>query len=647
MKEDSEESKYDDPSAIAAAIETRTCGIIKACVAQLKLKSKNDRVKTQIFSLLNVMASSPSGVGEAKEFSSLFATLRLTLAPSTSKSLKLDCLNFLHATITSPNHSTALLRAPVLSVLPLVCDAVAEDWFRVIAGALRVLSAIPELLITPPQDAMSDDAPVATPLAASEIKTHVDSLFSAIQPRLEENDLDAEIKEAAISAMGDLVARLGDTIDKKKVANVLTLLLERMGNDVTRVCALKTIGKIAESPLKIDVSDILADATEELAIFLRQHSRSLKLSSLETLSALIQSNSAKIADPLFSLVLTEAAPLISDSDLQIANLAIAVTYDVLAASKKSVSVIKTTTMPPLLVLSASPLLQGQALITACKFLEELVLADDAALTFSDVLDSLLNTVENDAKQSSIINIARCIAAISAVTSKKQRSAVVDDLLTDVNSAADTKRRVALLTLGSLGERVDLSAVKGLSKSIINSFTSEDDASKSAASIALGRVAVGAMGMYLPIILGELKAAKGNNAAVYLVMSSLREVITTHRAKSAMLSESEVATILPHLVALADSEEEGIRSICSECFGAFASMAPEKILPTLTQLADENRGRTDDEAAARMLWTVLTSMKHALSSKEGGGEGLAPVMTEGSLLSLMDEEDWSVKQVSEI
>ena len=520
---------------------------------------------------------------------------------------------------------------------------VTDDWFKLIAEALRVLAKIPSLLVPPPHDAMTDDAP-PSPLSPSDLQKTVALLHDAIHPRLEENDIDAEIKETAITAMGDLVARLGDTLDESKIANVLNLLLERMSNDITRVSALKTIGKIAQSPLKIDVSCILADATEELANFLRQHSRSLKMSSLETISALILSNSSKITDPLFELILTECAPLISDADLQVCNLAIAVSYDVLVSSKTSVGTIKKTTMANLLKIAASPLLQGVALSTTTKFLEELVMVNDNVLTFSDVLDWLLAAVESDAKQQSISNISKCVAAICTVTTDKQRNSVIDDLLADVNSTNDVKRRVALLTLGSLGERVDLSQVKGLSKSILNSFASADDASKSAASIALGHVAVGAMSAYLPIILGEIESA-ADDSALYLVLQSLREVINTHRSNGAELSDADITSILPHITGLANSKEEGIRNICSECFGCFVSMNPEKIIPTLTALVAENRNKTDDEPAARMLWTVLTSMKHALSGKNAKLDGLASHMTENGFLALMDEEDFEVKHAA--
>ena len=71
---------------------------------------------------------------------------------------------------------------------------------------------------------------------------------------------------------------------------------------------------------------ILENAVSELAQFLRQQSRPLKLSTLETLVALVNSSSAQQMTPaLFELVVREAANLISDSDLQLAHLALQLT----------------------------------------------------------------------------------------------------------------------------------------------------------------------------------------------------------------------------------------------------------------------------------------------------------------------------------
>lgn len=63
--------------------------------------------------------------------------------------------------------------------------------------------------------------------------------------------------------------------------------MDRLGNEMTRMATLKALASISVSPRKVDLSPILPSATEELALFLRQQSRPLKQTTLETLLALI------------------------------------------------------------------------------------------------------------------------------------------------------------------------------------------------------------------------------------------------------------------------------------------------------------------------------------------------------------------------
>ena len=296
-----------------------------------------------------------------------------------------------------------------------------------------------------------------------------------------------------------------------------------MSNEITRVSALKTLGSIASSPLKIDMSSVLADATAQMAHFLRQHSRSLKMTVLEAVSSFVQSNGGKMTDDLFVMILEEAAPLITDADLQVSHLAISVSYDVLCASPESVSTIKKDTMPALLRLVSSPLLQGLALSSTTKFLEELSLKGSHVVPFDDILEALQSAVEDDAKAQALSNLSKCIASVLAVADNSKRSVVVKDLLRDCSGDEGVTRRVGLLTIGALGERIDLSGATGLGDALLGAFDSTDDQTKSAASYALGHVSVRAMGTFLPIIVDALKS--GNK--IYLVLSSMKELIVSH------------------------------------------------------------------------------------------------------------------------
>lgn len=67
----------------------------------------------------------------------------------------------------------------------------------------------------------------------------------------------------------------------------------------------------------------------ELSQFLRQQSRPLKLTTLETLVALMENYAQHMSADLFGLVLRECSNLIADSDLHLAHLALQLTVCVL------------------------------------------------------------------------------------------------------------------------------------------------------------------------------------------------------------------------------------------------------------------------------------------------------------------------------
>jgi hypothetical protein len=72
----------------------------------------------------------------------------------------------------------------------------------------------------------------------------------------------------------------------------------------------------------VDLGPILKDATQELALLLRQQSRPLKQAALEALLALLASSATQMDAALLQQVLKEAAQHVSDADLHLAHLAL-------------------------------------------------------------------------------------------------------------------------------------------------------------------------------------------------------------------------------------------------------------------------------------------------------------------------------------
>ena len=82
------------------------------------------------------------------------------------------------------------------------------------------------------------------------------------------SDIDQEVKERAISCMGQIIAHLGDCI-QPQLPECLPIFQDRLKNEITRLTAVKALTKIAQSRLKIDISPILAASLPVLSGFLR------------------------------------------------------------------------------------------------------------------------------------------------------------------------------------------------------------------------------------------------------------------------------------------------------------------------------------------------------------------------------------------
>ena len=172
--------------------------------------------------------------------------------------------------------------------------------YKIIAEALRVVSVlVTAVRSTDNNSEVMSDASVSR----FDPAPHVASMYAAIIPRLKAHDIDQEIKECAITAIGQLVAKCGDLLEAGQLPCVLRLLMEKLHNEITRMATLKSFTVIALSPLNIDLSPILSDVVHELALLLRQQSRSLKQLTLETLTALVKANRDSFDKTQFEFVL--------------------------------------------------------------------------------------------------------------------------------------------------------------------------------------------------------------------------------------------------------------------------------------------------------------------------------------------------------
>ncbi|KAJ7551602.1 hypothetical protein O6H91_06G021400 [Diphasiastrum complanatum] len=494
---------------------------------------------------------------------------------SSTSNLKIEALVFTRLVMAS--NPPVVFHPHIQALTNPVLAAVNERYYKVTSEALRVCGELvkairPELVQSP----------------SFNFIPYVQPIYSTILKRLTAQDQDQEVKECAITCMGLIISLLGDQL-KRELGVCLPLLLDRLRNEITRLTTVKAFATIAESPLKIDLSCILGQAVLELTTFLRKANRALRLASLGTLNALLIAYGDKIGSSSYESIIIELSSLISDADLHMTALALELCCTMMKDKRHhsyAGVVVKERVLPQALVLVKSPLLQGQALQTLQGFFTALV--QSASTSFDILLDALLSTARGSssgggpASKQAFHSVAQCAAVLCLAAPDAKCSSIVSMLINSVENSLgqDATQLLSLLCLGEIGRRKDLHSHINLEGVIIRSFQSPSEEIKSAASYALGNIAVGNLSKYLTFILSQID---NQSKLQYLLLHSLKEVIarqSTDDAGKVDFKGTDVQKILALLFTHCQSEEEGIRNVVAECLGKLAILEPGKLVPAL-------------------------------------------------------------------
>ncbi|THG21611.1 hypothetical protein TEA_019624 [Camellia sinensis var. sinensis] len=592
--------------------------IVRSITKQLREKS----IKTKVgaFSVLKeLVVVLPDCL--ADHIGSLIPGIEKALCDkSATSNLKIEALVFTRLVLAS--HSPSVFHPYIKALSSPVLSAVGERYYKVTAEALRVCGELVRVV-------------------RPNIEPYVHPIYNAIMSRLTNQDQDQEVKECAISCMGLVVSTFGDNL-RAELPACLPVLVDRMGNEITRLTAVKAFAVIAASSLRIDLSCVLEHVIAELTAFLRKANRALRQATLGTLNSLIVAYGDKIGSAAYEVIIVELSTLISDTDLHMTALALELGRTLMADKRSIPNVgltVRNKVLPQALTLIRSSLLQGQALSALQRFFAALVYS--ANTSFDALLDSLLSTAKPSpqsggvAKQA-LFSIAQCVAVLCLAAGDQKCSPTVKmltDILKDDSSTNSAKQHLALLCLGEIGRRKDLSSHAHIENIVIESFQSPFEEIKSAASYALGNIAVGNLSKYLPFILDQIDNQQKKQ---YLLLHSLKEVIVRQSVDKAEFQDSSVEKILNLLFNHCESEEEGVRNVVAECLGKIALIEPAKLIPAL-------KDRTNSQAAFTRA-TVVIAVKYSIVERpEKIDEIIYPEIS--SFLTLIKDHDRHVRRAA--
>ncbi|CAK1544633.1 unnamed protein product [Leptosia nina] len=548
----------------------------------------------------------------------------------TASSMKIETLVFVWWLSRGPGAEGVRTHLPAL--LPAVLACVPDPFYKVTAEALRVLQALVKIM-RPLDNIENIDGSVEVESAPEEFQPFIPAMYECTLVRLRATDMDQEVKERAIATCGQLICHFGDYL-QNELPVCLPIFLERLRNEITRLTTVKALTKIASSPLRIDLRPILSDAVPILGSFLRKNQRALKLSTLVLLDTLVQNYSNHISIELLSKVLTEVPALVCEADLHCAQTALSLVSNVCRRCPAALSHEALT--PNILTLANSPLLQGGALKAMVGVLSALVEADVPGCSRRELLSLLVapvhrptehNATAHHIKQS-YHSLAKCVAAVVVGGGSEAIQTTRAFLRDAADPPADTVHMFALLAIAEIGRHLDLSSIPNLKEVLLNSFTPSSEEVKSAASYALGSVAVGNLPEFLPFILGEIEAQPKRQ---YLLLHSLREIIacesTTPEGIEAL--RPFIPEIWVQLSKHCQCAEEGSRNVVAECLGKLCLLEPQDLLPHLKEFLKSPEPLTRT--------TAVTAVKFTISDQPQPIDGLLRACMAELLVPLRDPE----------
>lgn len=317
----------------------------------------------------------------------------------------------------------------------------------------------------------------------------------------------------------------------------------------------------------------------------------MKLSTLETILAV--GKAYNISQNSIKNIATDLPTLITESDLHLSQYALAV-VEVLLEKKALLSEdIINNILANMKTLSVSSLVQGNVLQNLTSAYKAIIVN----LNYSP--DSLIQHLENklNFSRKSLEITAKCIASVCGTQNKAFISKYLNNCMDSIkNNAEDIN--LAALCIGEIGINNDLSSVPRIAESLIELFDSKVEDTKTCASISLGKIAVGNLERFLPVIFSEFSVENHK----YLLLNSIEEVISFKSEHMAPY----IGQILPVLFDNSERAEENVRNMAAECLGKLISVSPEAIISHII--------RCMNEGSVFCRITMVSSLKYAVYSK---------------------------------
>jgi cullin-associated NEDD8-dissociated protein 1 len=501
--------------------------------------------------------------GVASNAGSTSTALSGGAASATATTLRMAVLRF--TSDIAKTHSSSLFQPYLPKIVAGVVSAVNDKFYKISSEAIRTAEELVKA-ITPPR----------AKLTTQKYKPELLKLYDTIMDRTSASDVDTEVRQRAIQALGTLLARTSAAdgltlLPPEKRQAGLEVLLERVRNETTRLHAVRAIDNVALHSSVEGSLDAkwIQPVTLELCGQLRKANRALRGSSIQALQHLVMCAATKgnLSADTISGIVEAIQPVVAANDSHLLG-------------------------PALLIIAQLQLENPK--VTASK---EFVNALCALLTNNlsgNVLEALVALVTNVGRTGMGQQLMKGVLSVGVggdptvvgkvagalfVASGGNAGVSIDSFIGELKMASklsppDTARQsLALAILGEIGLR--LGPKSPLDPNIfLRLFGDEPDKVSVAAAVALGRAGAGNVSRYLPFI---LEATQEQGSHQYLILQSIREVLHQVVASSTDISayERDIWDIL-----FTSSLAEDNKAVCAECIGRLAILKPKAYIPKL-------------------------------------------------------------------
>jgi cullin-associated NEDD8-dissociated protein 1 len=486
--------------------------------------------------------------------------------------LQTDALDLLHLILEF--HDSSAVSDFVTSIIDAVKPTVADTSSNVVvcAGGLRVLGSLASKL-------------------SGNGNSFVESVYPTVHERLVANGEDESIRKAAVFAGSKLAAAFGSSA-KEQSDEILTVFVDRMHNQVTRLDILHGIHRIAESDCDAPLDAVLtSEPLHEIVSYLRQARTDFRHQAADTLLALVRHAHDTIAlDDLSHMLREFLSHMQAATDTQMLQRVFDIITE-LAKSRPDTESEFINIMDEAFALVTNPLVQGTAAESLQNMFAAAVEANttDKSLEFGTIVDKLTGLVQADTAPPVVESVASALSRV-LIAGGADAHSIIADLISESSGESKEAHRqtLALRTLGELGLRKDMSDNSGIESSVLSAFSSPHRSVRHAASFSLGAIVSGNVDKFLSFLLKNIRSGSDE---LYLLLSSLKDVIANHSGDIEATEQiyPHIGDILSLLMKNAESKEQLVRDSAAQCLGRLSGVDAGSVVPRLAELAKSDRG----------------------------------------------------------